>query len=237
MAQITTRAIVLRSIPYQDSHRILTLFSRDLGKLTAVAHGVLGAKSKLRSCAALFACGEYVLTTRGERMSVRSFSPDVNYFGAMDDLDATIHSSYLCALCEAALQPGESLPGLFDLLIKAMSYLNDGDYGPVNTFGAFLLLMLDDLGYAPEIDRCAICGANKGRPKFSPPNGGLCCHRCTPQADDIPRELLRFLRAVRNGEDIIPLDEGDAKLLRRLLTDYCHHCIDRRLKPADLFDI
>ena len=237
MSQITTKAIVLRSIPYQDNHRILTLFSRDMGKLTAVAHGVMGAKSKLRSSGALFACGEYVLTTKGERMSVRSFSPDANYFGAMDDLDATIHASYLCALCEAVLQPGEVLSELFNLLIEAMSYLNYGNCDPVNTFNAFLLLLLDNLGYAPEINVCAVCGANKGRPKFSHAQGGLCCHRCAPESDNITRSMLRFLRTARSGEEVLPLTESEAKTLRRLLSEYCHYCIDRHLKPADLFGI
>ncbi|MGI5900743.1 MAG: DNA repair protein RecO [Christensenellales bacterium] len=237
MAQITTKAIVLRSLAYQDNHRILTLFSGEHGRLSAVAHGALSQRSKLRSASALFACGEYVLSSKGGRTSVRSFSPDANYFAGMSDFDITVHASYLCALCEAVIQPGQSLPGLFALLMEALSHLSYGEADPINTFDRYLLLMLDDLGFAPQIDTCASCGADRGVPKFSAARGGLCCHRCAPEAQDISRELLRFLRAARERQELSSLNESSAKALRKILTDYCHFCIDRKLKAAELFGL
>ncbi len=237
MAQIITKAIVLRSLAYQDNHRLLTLFSGEHGRLSAVAHGALSQRSKLRSASALFACGEYVLSSKGGRMSVRSFSPDANYFAGISDFDITVHASYLCALCEAVIQPGQSLTGLFSLLMEALSHLTYGEDGPIVTFNRFLLLMLDELGFAPQIDFCASCGADRGVPKFSAARGGLCCHRCAPEAPDISRDMLRFLRAARERLEIPPLDESSLRNLRKILTDYCHFCIDRKIKAAEFFSL
>jgi len=236
MEKITTKALVLRSIPYLDNHRLLTLFSADLGKLSAVAHGALSVKSKLRSASALFAGGEYVLSGRDDRLSVVSFCPDGCYFGAMDDLSAATHASYLCALCDTVLQPGQPAPELFSLLMEAMAHLCYGEHSPVLVFNAYLLRMLDALGYAPELNACRVCGANKGQPKFVPDKGGLCCHRCAPGASDVSREALAFLRGARSGA-IGALTEGQAVALRALLTDYCHVCIDRKLRAADMLSL
>ncbi|MGI6153701.1 MAG: DNA repair protein RecO, partial [Christensenellaceae bacterium] len=52
-------AIVLRTVNYKDSDKLLTLFSRKSGPITATARGVRKAKSRLKPAAQLFCCGEF----------------------------------------------------------------------------------------------------------------------------------------------------------------------------------
>ena len=54
-------AIVLRSVNYRDFDRILTLFSREEGKISAAARGAHRAKSPLAAASTQFTAGEFAL--------------------------------------------------------------------------------------------------------------------------------------------------------------------------------
>ena len=234
MAQnLKLHAVVLRSIPYLEHHRLLTLFSPEKGRLTAVAHGALGAKSQLKAAAVPFASGEYVLSGNKGRLSVTSFAPDENYFGAMQDYDAIAHGSYLCAFADIVVQEEQPNPELYVLLLSSLAYLDAFPENCVNIFNSFLIRMLDCAGYAPQLDQCAVCGATRGSPRFDMYEGGLCCHRCRPQSPLITREQLAFLRDARGGA-VSSLEDKSAALLKKLLIDYTHTCLDMELKAASL---
>ena len=237
MAQITTTAIVLSAQPYLDHHKLLTLFSPEHGKLTAVSHGCLSVKSKLRSASVPFASGEYVLSGKGERLSVVNCRLDAEYHAAMDDYEAITHAAYLAQLCAVAVQPNQQNPELYAALLRSLAYLNYGKASSAAVFCAALLWHLDALGFAPQLTCCAVCGVTRGQPRFLAEYGGLCCANCAPDALKILREQLAFLRAARLDFTEIPvLNDEFIPSLKKLLLDYCEYCVDKKLKARDLID-
>lgn len=230
MLQITTDAIVLHSTPYQENHRLLVLFSGEHGRLDAVAHGAQGVRGKLRSAAVPLANGEYVLSGTS-RLSVVSFAPASPYYGAMSDYDAIARASFLCELCMYMVQPDQPNREAFALLSGALESLAEGGEGLDTVFVVFLLRLLDAFGFAPELNVCAECGADRGSPRFSREKGGLCCGRCAPWAPGISREVLRFLRDARAGV-VGELQPEKTREAVRLLVDYACFCADRQLRSA-----
>lgn len=232
---MTTQAIVLRATAYRDHHRILTLFSPQYGQLTAAAHGALGTKSKLRAASVPYASGEYVLSGASERLSVVSFAPDAQYYGAMTDYDAIVHAGVLGAFCQCVILPDQGAPGLYALLLEALAYLNFGDYPARTVLCAYLLRMLDEAGFAPEIQRCMCCGAQRGWPMLEFESGGLCCRKCRPNACALPRGGPAFLRQVRQGQ-IGVLTAQDAAQLAEALLKYAQDALGQPLRAAALLD-
>ena len=62
MEQIKFKGIVLKSIDYKEKDKLLTIFSLELGKLTAVLKGVRQEKAKLKFAAMPFCFAEFVAT-------------------------------------------------------------------------------------------------------------------------------------------------------------------------------
>jgi len=233
---LTTHAVVLRSIPYRDHHRLLTLFSPEYGRITAAAHGTLGAKSRLRAASVPFANGEFVLTGQGAQKSVSAFMPDVQYYGGMSDYDTITHASVLGGFCLTVIQEEQPNPTLYKLLLESLAYFNFGEYTPQTVLCAYLLQMLDDAGFAPELENCTICGAVRGVPMLSFEAGGLCCRNCKPSAAPIPRGSAGFLRAARQGQ-INAIDPEDARMLLAALITYAHDALGQPLPAVSLLDL
>ena len=66
----TLTGIVLRYANYRDSDRILTILTRERGKLSAAARGCRKPNSRLFGCSELFTYGEYVLFEGKGKMTV-----------------------------------------------------------------------------------------------------------------------------------------------------------------------
>ena len=78
-------AIVLRSVNYRDFDRILTLFSREEGKISAAARGAHRAKSPLAAASTQFTAGEFALEERNGKLSVKSFLLDEAFYPLRED--------------------------------------------------------------------------------------------------------------------------------------------------------
>ena len=66
-----TMGLVLRSVDYKESDQILTLFTRDMGKLTVSARGCRRKGSALASACQLLAWSEFVLYDYRGKWSVK----------------------------------------------------------------------------------------------------------------------------------------------------------------------
>ena len=127
--------------------------------------------------------------------------------------------------------------GLFGLalLLEALAYLNFGDYPARTVLCAYLLRMLDEAGFAPGIQQCMCCGAQRGWPMLEFESGGLCCRKCRPNACALPRGGPAFLRQARQGQ-IGALTAQDAAQLAEALLKYAQDALGQPLRAAALLD-
>ena len=61
MIVLDTQGIVLRAVKYRDKDLILTIFTRKYGKVSAIAKGAQGQKSRFLSASQLFSYNNYNL--------------------------------------------------------------------------------------------------------------------------------------------------------------------------------
>ena len=64
MIVLNTQGIVLKSVTYKENDLILTIFTRKLGKISAIARGAKKSKSSLLSSSQIFAYANFTLKKR-----------------------------------------------------------------------------------------------------------------------------------------------------------------------------
>ena len=70
MVIVNTQGIVLRAVKYKENDLILTIFSRKLGKISAIAKGARRTKSALLSSCQVFAYSNFTLKKQGNMYRV-----------------------------------------------------------------------------------------------------------------------------------------------------------------------
>ncbi len=202
MALCVTQGIVLRSVNYRETSRILTLFSRDLGRLTVSAKGCLRPKSPDRAATEMLVAGEYTLSERGGRCTLTAGQLTNAFYPLRMDLDRLAHATYYAQFCESVLNDEEPQPELYDLLDVCLRALCRADVVGDVVRAFFEVRAMDVLGFRPELTACASCGAAVATPQwFSAESGGVICADCRPQTPD--------------AKPILP---GTVAFLRQLLT-------------------
>ena len=119
-------AVVLRFADYKEADRMLTLFSRQDGKLSAAIKGVKKQKSKLRNGAELFALGEYTFNDKSGRLTVTGYDLLDTFYPLREDIVRLWCATLTVNAVEtvATVQPE---PELFDVLVFTLTQLAYND--------------------------------------------------------------------------------------------------------------
>jgi len=170
-------AIVIRSREYGESDKLITLFSREKGKLEAVAKGVRKPKSKQRGGTQLFTYADFLLYKGRNLDIVNQVNPKESFIHLWDDFDRMIAASGVAELLDAATLREQAEPQLFTLTLGSLFLMKIVD--PYIVQATFALKILKFIGLLPGLDRCVSCGKQlKGEQIFLCVDDGVMCQTC-----------------------------------------------------------
>jgi DNA repair protein RecO (recombination protein O) len=239
------QAVVLRTHKLGEADRIVTLLTRENGKVRAVARGVRRTSSKFGARLAPFSHVDVQLA-RGRSLDVVAQAVSLRLFGDELSSDYALYTRGEVMLETAdALVAEEGSPARhqYRLLVGALTALADGTADGPRPAGmvldSYLIRALAVAGYAPALAACARCGEPGPHPWFSPAAGGLVCnlHR-PPQAARPSPEALELLDNLLAGD--WPATRGVAQPIQGetsgLVAAYANWHLERSLRSLPLVD-
>jgi DNA repair protein RecO (recombination protein O) len=237
-----SEAVVLKRHDFGEADRILVLFTRERGKLRAVAKGIRRTTSRLAGHLELFTHVELQLA-RGRELELVTQAESRNAFRALrEDLTRTSHAYLVAELADALTEDQAEQPELFELLVETFGALeHTADPGLV--VDHYQLLLLGIVGFRPSLTYCLLCREElqPGPNAFSPFLGGALCPRCgpgEPSARPISSDVLKVLRHLQRnkppGSVRLRLPEHVAREVGRILRDLSERHMERRLRAPDL---
>jgi DNA repair protein RecO (recombination protein O) len=193
---LRTQALSLHSIPFAESSKIVTFFTRDFGKLNFLAKGARRPKSKFGGALETFTHASLILyKPEMPKLFILSDAEIINSFSELH----TSTEKYQAAaqIVDFVLKTvdfNEPNARLFNLVLSAFTVLANKTWPKRSTDNlvlAFFLKAASFLGYRPELENCVSCRApvakllrsneKKPLPKklfFDIANGGILCSRC-----------------------------------------------------------
>src|SRR4051812_34525950 len=186
MPLVSTPAVVLSTLRYSETSKIVRLATRELGVQSVIAKGALRPKSRFGAALQLLSEGQaqFVLKENRELHLLTSFDLRRLHVGLASDLERYASA---CALAEVMLRfaPPDPHPESFDLLQHALEQLENAASPEIEALGFRVLWQLVSvLGFAPSLDACVIDGtplAGEGPLPFSTRDGGALCPTCAAQ--------------------------------------------------------
>lgn len=238
---INAEGIVLRQRKIAGNRRMIIIFTRKYGKISAGTS--INEKSRNKAALALrpFTFAEYELFKGRETYSINSASARRSYYSIGEDLQRFMTASSFIEYLDKVTGEGEPMPGLFDLAIEFLDSVSRASSSAETLLFALIVKSLRLLGVSPELDSCVSCGRPhiKGTPaKFSVTAGGIICDECAntektegnaliynPSFDII--DVFRYFqsRPISTFEKVTL--KGDVSgMIRRILAEYTGRYLD-----------
>jgi DNA repair protein RecO (recombination protein O) len=246
---------VLRFVEWSESSAVVTLFTREFGKIRAVAKGARRPKGPFESALDLLATCRVVFVRKSsdaldlltEARLEQRFRP------AGRDLSRLYAGYYVAELLGELTDDYDPHPPLFDLAGQTLAGLRSAA-PPAPWILRFELRALGILGHLPSLSRCSECGRdvlpadnsraeNVGRGAapatrrvaFGQLSGGVLCARCRPgkkQVVSAREEVMETLaRYAADDDDAWRRSQLDRRMWgesRGLLNQYLSHLLGGR---------
>jgi DNA repair protein RecO (recombination protein O) len=235
-----TPAVILKRMDLGEADRIVTLYSRDVGKIRAVAKGVRRTTSRSAGHLEPFTLSD-VMFAVGRELDVISQADTLEAFRAIrEDLVLTTYAYYLAEMVDLLTEDRMENRAVFDVLVAGLRDLCEVTDSRMVLI-AFHLRLLEVLGYRPELRECVTCRATiePERNQFSALMGGVLCPGCGPQeatARAVGTSVLKLLRYVQHsdGRQAVVVPAPVARDAEVLLRAYAEHIVERRLRSPAL---
>ena len=184
METFTVEAVVLRTDDFGDANRVVTLFTKEFGKLEANAYGCRRSRSPLSGAMQMF---NHIsaICARGSKVDTIRDADILNFYDALTkDLERLAYASLFFEIVNRMTFPRQKEIETFDLLIKALPALNKRNPKIAALIGA--CQFMETSGVQLNFSRCVHCGAEiVGDAAISLLDGGAVCLNCVDAAQDV----------------------------------------------------
>jgi len=234
-------ALVLRTTDWSETSRIATLWTLGLANVRGLGKRGRRLRSNFDSALDLLTlCSIVFLRKSSGSLDQLTEAQVVQRFPRLStDLPALYAAYYVAELLSDWTEDYDPHPSLFDEALETLRALGTAGVATGPRLARFELVLLQELGYSPVLEACAVCGKPDGIPgagpslAFSAAAGGVLCAACQPrQRDRRPLSLAAWqaLRALGESGEAWRREWGPAVRaeLRQVLGQYVTYLLGRR---------
>jgi DNA repair protein RecO (recombination protein O) len=180
-----TEAIILRVVEFSETSCVVTLYTEEFGKISALAKGARRRRGPFEGAIDLLSvCRIVFLRKSGDVLDLLTEARlERRFHSASTDLGRLYAALYVIELVAALTEHAEPQPEMYRIVVDAVRDIDEGQ-PTAERLLRFELQLLYQLGHLPLLDRCAECDravtaadSREGVP-FGLQAGGVYCPRC-----------------------------------------------------------
>jgi DNA repair protein RecO (recombination protein O) len=243
VAAIATTAIVLRAVNYGESDKVVTLFGRATGRVSALARGARKSQKRFAGGLGLCSVGEVSLRERvgAELLTLESFSVVEGHASFGSDVARMAHAAYVAELVTKLSAPRQVDVPVYDWLAAFLDAL-DAQGATAERLRVFELGLLGRLGFGPMVKACAVCGGARSGPapvayRWDPDRGGVVCAACgrtgRPMREQVRATLERLSETPLTAASVEAVPADINRGCREALLEIVKHHISGPLQSLE----
>lgn len=254
MMTAEVKGLVIRTVDIKESDRLITVFTEEMGLVSALARGARSLKSRQMSSTMQFCYGSFVLCKRGEHYWVKEASLIESFFGIRNSIEGLALAAYIAeVLSDIAVAQAEK--DLLRLSLNSLYAISERKHSLDKIKAAFEIRAASIIGFMPDVLSCSRCGEKLGNFYFKIMDGTLFCYSCQQKANSEHEEtdVTEYNQTVcilTEGAKIAlgycihsPLEkifsfrisDEDMKLLSKAAEEYLINQLERSFKSLDFF--
>ena len=227
---IVTDGLVLREVLYRDSDKMLTILTRDRGKIPASCPGARSRQGSMRAGTQLLSYSNFTLYEYRGRYSVNAAEPEELFIGLRKDILSLSLASYMAEVLDAITEEEDPAAEVLTTGLNCLYALSVHKKPRELIKAVFELRVMMLAGYAPDASQCSVCGKSDVEdPVFNVKTGLISCSCCISKesyhegyqedynedgSSGMPRQYRQNLLP---GKAVVPLCSRSLLALRYIL--------------------
>ena len=238
--QKKVEGIVINTVDYKESSKIINIFTKDSGIIGVIAKGSKSLKNHLRTTTTPLSYGIFYLNSHSNKMPSITEVDIIDYFKeTRKDILKTNYSLFLLELSTQVYKQEQSKI-IYQNLINSLKKINEG-YDPSVITNILELKLLENLGIKPNLNHCVTCKNKNDIVTISSYKGGYICKNCVREEHIYNLKTLKLIKMFYyiNIEKISKIDisEPIKKELNLFINDYYERYSGLYLKSKDFLNI
>lgn len=214
--------IIIKEIPYKETSKILTIFTKEEGIIGVIAKGCKRIKSPLNAVSNKLTYGIFHLNYKKELSTLIEVDVLNTFISIRKDITKISYVSFLTDLATQVYKH-ENNNDIYNLYINSLIKINEGfDYLVISNI--LELKLLDFLGIRPVIDKCTICGNTNNIATISSYKGGYLCSKCLNNDFIYDKKTISLIRMFYYVDiakiNKIKIDAKIKKEINQFIDDY-----------------
>ena len=239
MALYRDEGVVLTTTKLGEADRIITLFTRDHGKVRAVAKGVRRTKSRFGGRVEPFMRVDLLLGEGRTFDTISQAESIAAYASAISgDYEAYRAANVIVeTLNDLVTSEHEPAAAQYRLLVGALNALTQHRHDARMIAESYVLRALALAGWRQRLDSCVVCGRTDRLTHLSAAACGVMCQADhTPEAKPIGALALTQLRALAEGDwAVLDGAEPDPQAARAV-EEWARYYLERPVRSMRLLD-
>lgn len=246
--------LVLKSVNIGEADRLITVFTKEMGNVSALVKGARSLKNRNMTATQQFCYSSMVLFKKGDKYWVRESNLIESFFGLRDSIEALGLAGYIVDVL-SDVTTAEAEGDLLRLALNSLYAISEKKYSLEKIKAAFEIRALSIIGFMPEVLYCRECGETSGDFFLDVMGGNLECYACHARlakecgvnVDDGERRVVTILS---EGAKVAlgylvhsPLErifafnisEDDMRLLSRATEEYLLNQLERTFKSLEFY--
>ena len=179
---IEVRGLVIRTVDIKETDRLITIFTEQMGAVTALARGARSLKSRKMSATMQFCYSDFVLFQRADKYEVKEVSLIESFFDIRRSIDALALANYIAEiLSDVTISEQEN--ELLRLSLNSLYAISTGKYDTKKVKAVFEIRAAAILGFMPDVLACNSCGERMGDFYMDIMGGTIRCSKCHTHAE------------------------------------------------------
>ena len=178
---IRTKGIITKEVKYGDTSRIVTIITKDFGKISAIANNVRTGKSRLLSGLSLFVYSEIVMYEgkgKDGLFRINEINVIESFKSIRESIDKMAYASYFAEVTNKTVTENSPDDELLRLLLNSLHLIDKDSVNFQLLKTVFEIKTVQLCGYAPSLVPCGKCGAENNILYVDPIGGCGCCEKC-----------------------------------------------------------
>lgn len=242
---LTTQGLVLRVTNYNDMDALMTVLTRDHGRITVTARGLRRKNSPLSAPCQLLSYAEFTLFEYRGMYTINEASSIELFQNLRRDLTKLSLGTYFAQVAEVLCQEDAPDPELLPLILNCLYALSKLDLLEAKVKAVFELRSACIAGYMPELSGCRSCG-DLLPDRFNIVSGQLECHRCADPSSNGIRlpvshgilEAMRYICSCPSKQLFSFRLEADTLItLSQITESYLSTQLERGFSALDFYKV
>lgn len=220
------KGVIIKTQDYGETHKIVTLFSKKLGKFSAIARGAKKPKSRMAAVTQPFIYGEFFVYVNSGLSTIQQGEIIHSFRTIREDIIKTAYTAYIAELTDKILGSQQPDHDLYDQFFLTLTYISEHESVDIPIM-MYELKLYQKGGFSPIVDHCVNCQSQTNLAAFSILEGGVLCTSCIakdPHVYQLPLPIVKtlstFLHVGLERIGTISIKQENQLLLRQMLDQY-----------------